>query len=130
MNKIRQDFHVHASIETVFRALTDPILIEQWSESRAIMDSKIGTRFSLFNGYIIGQNLEIGLNKKIVQNWRARNWKDDSLVSMNLIKETGGTKIELRQEGIPDQEYVSIQQGWNKFYLGKLQRFFGNGRRL
>ncbi|KAA3659679.1 MAG: ATPase [Calditrichaeota bacterium] len=130
MNKIRQDFHIRASKETVFRALTDPILIEQWSESRAIMDSKIGTRFSLFNGYIIGQNIEIGLNEKIVQNWRARNWRQDSTVSMHLVKTAGGTKVELKQDGIPDAEYVSIQQGWNKFYLGKLQRYFGEARHL
>ena len=125
MKKIRQDFHIRASKETVFRALTDRILFEQWSESNSIIDHHIGSKFSLFNGYITGVNREIVIDERIVQDWRTKNWVKTSLVSLKLVQEPNGTKVELRQEGIPDADYVAIQQGWNRFYLGKIQRFFG-----
>lgn len=125
MKKIRQDFHIRASRETVFRALTDPILFEQWSESHAVVSNRIGANFSIFNGYITGTNLEIAMNERIVQDWRTKHWTKPSSVSLTLVKEQMGTKVELRHEGIPDKDYVEIQQGWNKFYLGKIQRFFG-----
>ncbi len=125
MKKIRQDFHIKASKEAVFRALTDRLLFEQWSESNAIIDALIGTKFSIFNGYITGVNREIVMNERIVQDWRIKFWEKPSLVNMTLIKKPDGTKVELRHDGIPDADYVAIQQGWNKFYLGKIQRFFG-----
>lgn len=124
MKKIRQQFKINASVETVYRALTDPILIEQWSEAKALMNDYIGGRFSLFNGYIVGQNLEVKPNARISQNWRLKNWTDLSHVQLELKRDGKGTIVDLLHDNIPDTDYVNVQQGWNRSYLGKLQRFF------
>ncbi|NLF43256.1 MAG: ATPase, partial [Bacteroidales bacterium] len=61
--------HIKASPEEVYRALTNSFAIELWSGEPAQMEAVAGSEFSLWNGDIVGKNIEFVENEMIVQQW-------------------------------------------------------------
>ncbi|MGO9482626.1 MAG: SRPBCC domain-containing protein, partial [Candidatus Kryptoniota bacterium] len=72
-----------ASPEQLYQALLDSKQFSaftaqsgQFSANSASIDSVEGGAFSLFDGRIVGRNIELVPNKLIVQAWRVANWPD------------------------------------------------------
>ncbi|MFC2104801.1 SRPBCC domain-containing protein [Bacteroidota bacterium] len=124
MKNYKKYFIVPAEPPEVFTALTNPFTIELWSGYPAVMDSKINTVFSLWEGDITGKNLEIIENKKIVQEWFFGEQTEKSIVTIKLFENKKGTQVELIHTNIPDDDYENITEGWNKFYFGAIKSFF------
>lgn len=112
--------------EQVYLALTNENTIYLWSGAEATMSTEPGSEFSLWNGDIVGKNLEFELNKKIVQQWYFDGVTDESIVTLKLHqgKKPGTTSVELNHVNIPADEYDSFVDGWNDAYFGSLQEFF------
>lgn len=121
MKTIRQTYEISASVKSVWQALVDPKIIEKWGGGPANMDSKVGTKFSLWGGDIYGKNVKVSENKELVQEWLGGDWENPSKVTF-ILKEKGG-KIELNllHEDVPDEEEKDIDEGWKKYYLGPLK---------
>lgn len=88
------------------------------------MSTEPGSEFSLWNDSIVGKNLEFIPDKKIVQEWYFGEQPEPSIVTIILHKDKGGTSLELRHTGIPDDDYEDIVDGWNINYFGSLEDFF------
>ena len=69
MKVFKKTFVLHADIEDIYAALTNPITIELWSGYPAVMEAVPGKEFSMWEGDISGKVLEIEPDKKIVQEW-------------------------------------------------------------
>jgi activator of HSP90 ATPase len=131
MKVLTQHYLISASVENVWKALTDEKLIEQWSDDKAKMDDKAGTKFSIWGGSIWGENLLVVKNKKLVQSWFSddKEWEDMkkqqliSIVIFYLHQEGDKTELELIHEGIPAADYDNIANGWSDYYLGPLKKF-------
>ena len=67
MKNLKKHYRIKAIPEHVYKALTNPLTIEMWSGSEAVMDAQAGTEFSLWDGDITGLNIEFVENQKIVQ---------------------------------------------------------------
>ena len=64
---------ITADPEEVFTALTNPFQIELWSGYPAEMKAEEGFVFSLWEGDICGENLEVKPNHLLVQEWFRRD---------------------------------------------------------
>ena len=80
--------------------------------------------FSMWNGSIVGKNLELEEGKKIVQQWYFDGQPEASIVTIKLHPDKKGTSVELRHTNIPDQDYDSFTEGWDDAYFGSLAEFF------
>lgn len=124
MKDFKKYFKIPATPEEVYIALSNPFTIELWSGYPAVMDEKTGTEFSLWEGDIIGKNLEMITNKKVVQEWYFGDQPEKSIVTINLFEDKKGTQVELNHTNIPDDDFDNIKDGWNEYYFGAIKAFF------
>jgi len=88
------------------------------------MSDTPGEEFSLWGDSITGRNLEFIKGKKIVQEWYFGDRPEQSVVTIVLHPDKGGTSLELRHTNIPDEDYDDITGGWTDNYIASLLDFF------
>ncbi len=96
--------------------------------STAKISRETGGGFEVFDGYIDGTNIELVNDRKIVQNWRGEEdcWPKDHYSKLTIIleKEKNGTRINLTQEGVPEECADDFDKGWYEFYWNPMQELF------
>lgn len=115
---IKQSVTFKASPHDVYEALMDSKKHSQFTGGTAIISREVGGKFTAFDGYSEGVNIELVLDRKIVQTWRASDWEEGhySKVTFSLEEIEGGTKLNFIQTGVPQEQYEAISQGWQEFY--------------
>jgi activator of HSP90 ATPase len=126
MKEYRKYYRLPATPEEVYIALTNPLTIELWTGELAEMRAEPGTEFSMWDGSIVGKNLEFEENKKIVQQWYFDGQPEDSIVTIKLHTDPAGTSVELKHINIPEEAYQDISEGWDESYFGALAEFFND----
>lgn len=124
MKDYKKHFEIPAQPEDVFRALTNPATIQLWTGEKAEMSTEPGSEFSLWDGSIVGKNLEFVDEKKIVQEWYFGDQEAPSIVTIILHPHKKGTSAELKHSNIPDEAFDDIVEGWNEAYFGALIEFY------
>lgn len=124
MKDFKKYFIIQAPPEDVYLALTNPATIHLWSGETAEMSTEPGSEFSLWDGSIVGKNIEFVEGKKIVQQWYFGEQEKDSIVTIILHPDKQGTSAELKHVNIPDEAYDDIADGWKNTYFGALQEFY------
>jgi uncharacterized protein YndB with AHSA1/START domain len=127
MKDFKKYYIIPAPPEDVYLALTISATIQLWSGDVAEMSAEPGTEFSLWDGSIVGKNLEFETGKKIVQEWYfgdEPNEGEKSIVTIKLHPDAQGTSVELKHINIPDEDYDDIVDGWNNIYFGSLREFY------
>lgn len=124
MKDYKKYFIIPAPPEDVYLALTVPSTLHLWTGEEALMSTEPGSEFSLWEGSIVGKNLEFEPGKKIVQQWYFGDQSEPSIVTIKLHSHDQGTSAELRHTNIPDEDYDDIVEGWNQMYFGSLQDFY------
>jgi uncharacterized protein YndB with AHSA1/START domain len=109
--------------EKIWRALTQPHLIEEWLMKNDFK-AAVGHRFSLrmdpqpnWNGVVDCQVLVVEPNKALSYAWGALGL--ESVVTFTLTPTSTGTHLRMEQSGFrPDQQqaYQGAQYGWRKFF--------------
>jgi len=124
MKDFKKYYHITAPPEEVYIALTNPFTIELWTGEPAEMSTEPGSEFSMWEGSIVGKNLEFEEGKKLVQQWYFDGQPEASIVTIKLHPDKGGTSVELKHTNIPDTEYNGFAEGWDNSYFGALTEFF------
>jgi len=124
MKDFKKYYHITAPPEEVYIALTNPFTIELWTGEPAEMSTEPGSEFSMWEGSIVGKNLEFEEGKKLVQQWYFDGQPEASIVTIKLHPDKGGTSVELKHTNIPDTEYNDFTEGWDNSYFGALIEFF------
>jgi activator of HSP90 ATPase len=124
MKDFKKYYILNATPEEVYAALTNPATIQLWSGEPAIMSTEPNTEFSLWDGSIVGLNIEFEASKKIVQQWYFGDQEEPSIVTFKLFEDKNKTSLELRHTNIPDDDYADIVDGWNDIYIGSLIEFY------
>ncbi|QEM03858.1 ATPase [Mucilaginibacter rubeus] len=124
MKDYKKYYSIPATPEEIYMAITNPVTIELWTGEVAQMSTEPGTEFSMWDGSIVGKNIEFEPNKKVVQQWYFEGQSDNSIVTIKLHADKQGTSAELRHTNIPDDDYNDIVDGWNESYFGGLIDFF------
>lgn len=124
MKDFKKYYIIPAPPEEVYLALTTETTIHLWTGDKVEMKHEPGTEFSMWDGSIVGKNLEFDPGKKIVQQWYFGEQSDSSIVTLKLFPDAKGTSLELRHTNIPDEDYDDIIDGWDNIYIASLQEFY------
>ncbi len=124
MKDFKKYFIIPAPPEDVYLALTNPNTIQLWSGEEAEMSTEAGSEFSLWDGSIVGKNLEFIDGKKVVQQWYFGEQATDSIVTIILHPHQEGTSVELKHTNIPDEDFDDIVDGWKENYFGSIREFY------
>ncbi len=124
MKDFKKYYSISAHPHEVYAALTNPISLQLMTGEKAIMSTEPGSEFSLWDGSIVGKNLEFEEGKKIVQQWYFGEDSSDSIVTIKLHLDKSATSLELKHSNIPDDDYDAIVEGWNYSYMASLIEFF------
>lgn len=112
--------------QRVYDALLSSKDFALFSGAPAEIDPKAGGAFSLFGGMIVGRNVELVPNERIVQAWRpSADFPEGtySLVKIQLQPERSGTKLTLDHTGIPEGRFDHLDTGWHSHYWEPLKKF-------
>ena len=120
---IRQTVTFKALPHDVYEALMDAKKHAKFTGGKAVVSREIGGKFSTFDGYAEGVNLELVPDKKIVQTWRAEDWPEAhySRVTFSLNKLKEGTRLTFTQSGVPEEQYEDVAQGWQDYYWAPMK---------
>ena len=126
MKSIKQTYTIHASVEEVWEALTDPKVIDGWGGGPAKMNEEEGFEFELWGGDVWGKNVEVIKGKLLVQQWFGGKWDKPSIATFKLNPKDNETRIDLTNTDVPDAEFSDIEKGWRDYYLGPLKDYLEN----
>jgi uncharacterized protein YndB with AHSA1/START domain len=111
------------SPEKIWRALTQPHLIEEWLMKNDFKPA-VGHRFELRGdwGSVDCKIIEVEPNKTLSYTWVARGL--ESVVTWTLTPTSKGTQLRMEQSGFrsdQEQAYQGAKYGWQRF-LDNLQQ--------
>jgi activator of HSP90 ATPase len=123
---IHQEVDLKASPQRVYEALLDAKQFSAFSGSPADIDGRVGGAFSVFAGHIVGRNVELVPNQRIVQAWRAVTWPEGvySIARFELKSQGSGTHVVLEHTGFPEELREHLAEGWQSHYWTLLQKYF------
>ena len=123
MKNLQRIYQIKSSPEEVFNAMTNSLTLELWTGYPAVFQLEANTEFSIWDGDIIGMNLEIVPDKKIVQEWYFEDNQEPSIVTIELTIQNDKTQVDLSHTNIPDDAFSNIEEGWNKYYFGTMRKY-------
>jgi uncharacterized protein YndB with AHSA1/START domain len=120
------EFTLSGTPERVMQLLTDPVLIRKWSGGEGKVENKIGGRFEMFDGWVIGEVLKVGKDE-LAYTWKLTEWPEEvkpTEVHYLLKKDEAGTKVILRHTGFPSKEEMdSHKNGWSDYFFDPLEDY-------
>jgi len=105
--------------EKIWRALTEPHLIEAWlmkNDFKPVVDHRFNLRADW--GAVECQVLAVEPNRSLSYTWAAYGL--ESLVTWTLTPTSTGTRLRMEQSGFqPDQQqaYQGAKGGWQRFFV-------------
>jgi len=124
---IKQKAFIPATPGEVYDAFIDPKKHSKFTGSKATGDPKVGGRFTAWDGYITGKNLELEPGKRIVQEWTTTEWPEGqapSKLELTFRKGKDGTELSMVQTGVPADQAADLAQGWIDWYWEPLKKYF------
>ena len=134
---IHQEVPFAASPARVYSALTDEKQFDQVVRQSAAMRggmppgaaptkivSSNGGEFSLFGGHIVGRQIELVTNQRIVQAWRSADWTPGlySIARVELVARGVATTLVFDHTGFPVGQADHLAQGWRENYWAPLAK--------
>ena len=126
MKTINQTINFNASPEDVYEYLINARKLTKITGGKATNTEKIGGKFTAWDDYIWGTNIELIPGKKIIQKWTCADFPDNHFTEVKIeLKKKGEKQTELTftQTNVPDDFYEDISQGWNDFYWEPIQDY-------
>jgi activator of HSP90 ATPase len=124
---IKQTSTFPATPEQIYHLIMDSKKHAAFTGSKVIMSAKINGKFSVFDGYCHGYNIELIEGKKIVQAWHfaEEGWPNDHFSICTFLLEPSGNKTKLifRQTGVPEQSVEALKDGWKQYYWGAIKAY-------
>jgi activator of HSP90 ATPase len=122
---LHQAINFQTSPERVYEALLDSRQFSAFSGNPAQIDRAVGGAFSMFGGMIVGRNIELVPNVRIVQAWRPADWAAGlySVVKFELLKRGSQTQVVLDHTGFPEGGFEHLNAGWKNHYWDPLAKY-------
>ncbi|XP_022904381.1 activator of 90 kDa heat shock protein ATPase homolog 1 [Onthophagus taurus] len=125
--KITEKFQCKS--QDFYDAMTRIEMVQAFTRGPVKLEPSKGGKFELFGGNINGIFEELIPGKKIVQQWRYKQWPDGhySTVTINIDEKSDHTEITVVQIGVPKSEMEVTKQNWERYYWDSMKRTFGFG---
>jgi activator of HSP90 ATPase len=125
---LHQEIDYEASPQRIYEALLSSKDFSTFSGAPAEIDPKVGGAFSMFGGLVVGRNVDLVTNQRIVQAWRlAQEFPEGtySLVKIELKSKDSGSKLILDHTGFPEGHFDHLDTGWYSHYWEPLRKYLG-----
>lgn len=125
---IHQEEDFKARPQQIYEALLDAKQFSAFSGGRpAEIHGEVGGAFSLFAGHIVGLNVELVANHRIVQAWRVVTWPEGvySIARFELQGQGSGTRVIFDHTGFPPDLAEHLASGWQENYWKPLRKYVG-----
>ncbi|HMD13727.1 MAG TPA: SRPBCC domain-containing protein, partial [Bacteroidota bacterium] len=96
------------------------------SGTPATISAKIGSKYSLYGGYITGKTLHLVKDRQIVQTWRGSNWEKsdaDSTFIINLERKGKDVVLHAIHANVPDKHAGHLSKGWHDHYWNPWKQY-------
>jgi activator of HSP90 ATPase len=124
---IRQTETFDATPEKIYNLIMDQKEHAAFTGSNVIMDSKVSGKFSVFDGYCHGYNIELIEGEKIVQAWHfaEEGWPEDhfSTCTFQMEPEGNKTKLSFLQTNVPEHLVDALKEGWKQYYWEPIKAY-------
>lgn len=129
---IHQEVVLDGSRKRVYEALTDAnkfTLVTSFSSVKnappAQIGREVGGAFSLFGGYIVGRQVELVVDRRIVQAWRVADWEPGvySIARFELKDQGSRTLLVFDHTGFPNGTGQHLADGWSTNYWEPLKKY-------
>ena len=127
---IHQEVVFKATPKRIYEALTDEKQFKQVMDfvmkgALTQISREVGGPFSLFGGVILGRNIELVPDERIVQAWREKDWDAGvySIVRFQLNEQGKDTKLIFDHTGFPRGAAVHLAPGWWSHYWEPMQKY-------
>ncbi len=119
-------FHIKAPPKRIYTAWLDSDEHSDMTGGDALITEDVDDKFTAWDGYIWGKNLELIPGKYIKQSWKTADFDDDqdySTLEVTFDEEDDGTKITLKHSELTykDEHY---KQGWFDNYFNPMKDYF------
>lgn len=120
---------LNALPKEIYELLLDPQKHAELTGGEVTINPVVQGKFSIFDGYCRGYNIELIPDKKIVQAWNFAEdgWPEDhfSICTFELSEKGNKTELNFTQTKIPAHKSEDLKNGWKEFYWGPMESFFG-----
>ena len=126
MKTIKQTVLFNASVNDIYEYLISAKKLSKITGGKASNTEKIGGKFSAYDDYIFGTNIELVPGKKIIQKWACQDFPDKTFsdLKIELVKKGEKlTELSFTQENVPDELFEDLSEGWNQFYWEPIQDY-------
>lgn len=127
---ITQTYTFSASPDTVYQMLMDPEKHAAFSGADAEISNEIDGKFSVYDAYCKGYNIDLIPGKKIVQAWHfeEEGWPNDhySICTFSFEPEGNQTILHFEQTGVPEHKVADLSDGWKEFYWEPMEAYLKN----
>ena len=128
MEKIKLTAVIPATPKKIYEAWLDSREHTAMTGAKAKVSAKVNGKFTAWDGYISGNNLDLKPYKKIVQLWRTAEFPADALDSVfevSLAPKAGGKcTVTFVHINIPQGQGLKYKQGWKDFYFTPMKKYF------
>ena len=124
VKKLKQELIIKTTSYDLYEAFMDAKKHALFTGASAVISRAINGSFISYNEEIFGVNIDLIQDRKILQNWRMKDWPEGhhAMLLIGIKEVKGGIKLSIVQKGIPSEHYEKVMQTWNEF-LGKLKSF-------
>lgn len=119
MKTIKQTILFNASAPDLYEMLINARKLTKITGGKATNTEKVNGKFSAWDDYISGINVELAPGEKIVQKWTCQDFPNEHFTDVTIeLKKKSNKQTELvfTQTNVPDDLYDDISEGWNQFY--------------
>lgn len=125
MIKLKTTFNV--PIKKIYDAWLSGAKHGAMTGAKATGSTLLGGKFTAWDGYISGHNLQLVPHTKIVQSWRTSEFTEsdpDSILTIALTPTKTGTTLTLTHSKTPKKQESSYRQGWQDHYFAPMHEYF------
>lgn len=137
---IHQEVAFHARASRVYMALTDTAQFNEVIKLGTAVKSGMalgnkpteinaveGGSFTVFGGHIVGREIELVPDERIVQAWRVVDWAPGiySIAKFALTEQGPDTKLLFDHSGFPQGQARHLADGWKGNYWEPMAKFLG-----
>lgn len=115
-----------AAPQRIYETLLGSKQFAAFTGMAADIDSKPGGAFSMFGGLIVGRNIELVENQRIVQAWRPTHWDAGvySIAHFELKPRGSEATLVFDHTGFPAGEFDHLDFGWHSHYWEPMKKYF------
>jgi activator of HSP90 ATPase len=122
---LHEEHDFNASPHRIYEIFLDSKQFSALTGMPAEISREPGGAFTMFSGVIVGRNIELVPDQRIVQAWRPTYWTpgDFSVVEFQLKPQGAQTHLILDHRAFPPGDFASLTEGWTSHYWQPLTKF-------